>query len=251
MFNKKINLFNGDSLDFITNNIKDGSVDLILIDPPFYKVMMGEIFRLKSNNEKNFDSDYNWDSQWGTIEEYQDWLNSYAIQFKRVLKKNGSFYCFTDQKKSAYNQVIFDKYFYLRNINFWYKTNGFFTCNKAKYKYLNTGENILFYTHLKKDINTFNILYDDENYNLLEFPTCTVEQGTTIHPTQKPIRLLSYLIQKSTNENDLVLDCFGGSGSTAVACAITNRRCISIEKDKKYFDDSCLRLEKYNTDLLI
>ncbi len=51
------------------------------------------------------------------------------------------------------------------------------------------------------------------------------------HPTQKPVELLEYLIKTYTNENDVVLDPTAGSGTTAVACINTNRRCIAIEKD--------------------
>lgn len=57
-----------------------------------------------------------------------------------------------------------------------------------------------------------------------------------IHPTQKPIPLLEYLIKTYTNKNDLVLDNCAGSGSTGIACINTNRNCILIEKEKKYFD---------------
>lgn len=56
-----------------------------------------------------------------------------------------------------------------------------------------------------------------------------------LHPTQKPVALLEYLIKTYTNENDTVLDNTMGSGSTGVACINTNRRFIGIEKDEKYF----------------
>lgn len=55
------------------------------------------------------------------------------------------------------------------------------------------------------------------------------------HPTQKPTKLLEFLIKTYTNENDLVLDNTMGSGSTGVACMNTNRKFIGIEKDEKYF----------------
>lgn len=56
-----------------------------------------------------------------------------------------------------------------------------------------------------------------------------------LHPTQKPVALLEYLIKTYTNEGDTVLDNCMGSGSTGVACLNTNRRFIGIEKDEKYF----------------
>lgn len=69
---------------------------------------------------------------------------------------------------------------------------------------------------------------------------CKKESG--IHPTQKPIPLLEYLIKTYTNENDIVLDSTMGSGSTGVACVNTNRKFIGIEKDEKYYDISNERI---------
>ena len=57
-----------------------------------------------------------------------------------------------------------------------------------------------------------------------------------LHPTQKPVALLEYLIKTYTNADELVLDNCMGSGSTGIACINTNRRFIGIEKEDKYFD---------------
>lgn len=57
-----------------------------------------------------------------------------------------------------------------------------------------------------------------------------------LHPTQKPVRLLEYLIKTYSNERDVILDNCMGSGSTGVACRNTNRRFIGIELDPKYFE---------------
>jgi DNA modification methylase len=64
-----------------------------------------------------------------------------------------------------------------------------------------------------------------------------------IHPTQKPIELMERLLKICSKENDLVLDCFSGSGTTAIACHRLNRRFICIEKDKDYYEASVKRLE--------
>ena len=68
--------------------------------------------------------------------------------------------------------------------------------------------------------------------------------NTNLHPTQKPVALLEYLIKTYTNENDLVLDNCMGSGSTGVACVNTNRNFIGIELDKNYFNIAKERIEK-------
>ena len=64
-----------------------------------------------------------------------------------------------------------------------------------------------------------------------------------IHPTQKPVPLLEWLIKTYSNEGDVVLDSTMGSGSTGVACVNTNRRFIGIEKDEKYFAIAKERIE--------
>ena len=66
-----------------------------------------------------------------------------------------------------------------------------------------------------------------------------------LHPTQKPVALIEYLIRTYTNENDLVLDNCMGSGSTGIACINTNRRFIGIEKDSKYFEIAKQRIENH------
>jgi len=73
------------------------------------------------------------------------------------------------------------------------------------------------------------------------------------HPTQKPVKLFEYLIKTYTYENNIVLDCCAGSGTTAIACMNTNRNYICIEKDEKYFkimqDRIVKHCEKYNKKL--
>lgn len=65
-----------------------------------------------------------------------------------------------------------------------------------------------------------------------------------LHPTQKPVELLEYLIKTYSNENDTVLDFTMGSGSTGVACVETNRNFIGIELDKKYYDIAKQRISE-------
>ena len=64
-----------------------------------------------------------------------------------------------------------------------------------------------------------------------------------VHPTQKPVDLLEYLIKTYTNEGELVLDFTMGSGSTGVACLNTNRKFIGIELEEKYFNIAVDRME--------
>lgn len=81
----------------------------------------------------------------------------------------------------------------------------------------------------KKQTNIFNVPRDSVYNN--------------IHPTQKPVELMERILKICSNENDLVLDCFSGSGTTAVACHNLKRRFICIEKDPDYWAKSCKRLK--------
>ncbi len=97
----------------------------------------------------------------------------------------------------------------------------------------------------KKDVN-FKKTYDYKNpTTLLEFDK--IRKGS-VHPTEKPVKLLEYLIKTYTNENETVLDNCMGSGSTGVACINTNRNFIGIEKDDKYFEISKNRIEQARQD---
>ena len=79
-------------------------------------------------------------------------------------------------------------------------------------------------------------------HNVLEYPNVIGKQA--IHPTQKPVALLEYLIKTYTNEGEMVLDNTMGSGSTGVACVNTNRKFIGIELNEKYYDISCKRIKE-------
>lgn len=76
--------------------------------------------------------------------------------------------------------------------------------------------------------------------HLLEFKNEAIRH----HPTQKPVKLLEYLVKTYTNEGDTVLDNCMGSGSTGVACVNTGRDFIGIELDKAYFEIATQRIEK-------
>ena len=92
--------------------------------------------------------------------------------------------------------------------------------------------------------NTKTVSYDStERYprSVIKFSSDT--QKLSLHPTQKPVALLEYLIKTYTNEGDTVLDFTMGSGSTGVACMNTNRKFIGIERDEKYFEIAKKRIE--------
>jgi DNA modification methylase len=66
-----------------------------------------------------------------------------------------------------------------------------------------------------------------------------------IHPTQKPVGLIAHILNDFTKEKNAILDCFGGSGSTLIACEQLNRKCFMMELEPKYIDVIIARWEKF------
>lgn len=86
----------------------------------------------------------------------------------------------------------------------------------------------------------------NDNAKLWEFAP---QDKFRFHPTQKPVKLIENQLRLYSNENDLILDCFSGSGTTAVACHNLKRRFICIEKDYDYWKASVERLENAQAQL--
>lgn len=98
---------------------------------------------------------------------------------------------------------------------------------------------------------TFNRI--DEKFERPEI-LCSVtpksEKAFGNHPTQKPLYSMEWLINRLSNENDIILDCFMGSGTTGVACLNTNRRFVGIELDKAYFQIAQDRIKNHEKSIL-
>lgn len=125
--------------------------------------------------------------------------------------------------EETYNELI--KIF---NID---KYEGFKTYEELKQEYEELRQE---YEELRYTFNNLKEHHSVMNYEIVK------KQG---HITPKPVDLLEYIIKTSSNEGDLVLDCFAGSGSTGVACLNTNRQFIGIELDEKYFNIAKERIE--------
>ena len=95
--------------------------------------------------------------------------------------------------------------------------------------------------------------FGKKNYEVThKYPTNIIsikKDSKSIHPTQKPVRLLEYLIKTYTNDGDTVLDNCMGSGTTAIACMNTNRNYIGFELDKYYYELSIKRIKEYEPKL--
>jgi len=106
-------IYNEDCLTGM-GRIPDGSVDLVVMDPPYYRVM----------TEDYAGNKYDWDKQWETRDEYTEWLGKVFTQCERVLKPNGSLFCFADDMVCPWVHVEADKHFRVLNSIVWVKPNN-------------------------------------------------------------------------------------------------------------------------------
>ena len=235
----------GDCLERM-KEIPDGSVDLVLTDLPY------------QTTQNSWDSMIDLEEMW--------------VQLNRICKPNTA--------KLMFAQTPFDKILGCSNLKelkyewIWEKTTATGHLN-AKKMPMKAHENILvFYKSLPaynpqkttghKPANSYTKHQDDgSNYGETKvgisgggqtdrYPRSvqvfkTDKQKVSLHPTQKPVALLEYLIKTYTQEGETVLDFTFGSGSTGIACLNTNRKFLGIEMDANYYDIACNRLNNNQT----
>ena len=307
--------------------LPDASVDVILTDPPYYRIVAEE-----------------WDNQWESLTDFQEWVRRLAAEFRRVLRSHGSLYWFCDDKVAAYCQTVLDERFHLINSLVWEKpaTLSCLSINSGLRSFAICTERILFYEqkgasglpatgleaiHSRADCfasikaymrneraammkaRGWSKLRDFEQWvnevtktsskvsrhcwadSQYEFPTeaqyRALQSGgffrreyedlrreyedlrheyedlrrpwnndkrareiltfppaapPLIHPTQKPVGLLTYLLQRSTRPGFTVLDPFSGSGSTAAACYELGLTFLGCECSPTYHAAANVRL---------
>ena len=230
-----IDLRQGDCLE-VMKDIPDKSIDMILCDLPY-------------GTTRN---------KWDSIIP----LNDLWIQYERIIKDNGAIVLFSQMPFTAelvHSNLNLFKYEWI-----WEKDNGTGFLN-AKKMPLKKHENILVFY---KKLPTYNPQMrtgfkpykckqgrHSTNYGAYEqghitesngerYPIDIIEfkKDSGLHPTQKPVALLEYLIKTYTNEGDTVLDNCMGSGSTGIASKELNRNFIGIEIDEKYYKIACERI---------
>ena len=230
----KIELRNESCFEYL-KTIKDNSIDLVLIDPP-YEVSRDTNFASGEKTGRNTD-------RFRVSMDFGDWDNNFIgleIVIKecyRILKKSGTLICFYDLWKVTTLKDYFEKanFKQLRFIE-WVKTNPVPLNSKTNYL---TNSREIALVGVKGGKPTFNSEYDNGIYN---YPICH-DKGR-FHPTQKPVALVEDLILKHSNENDTVLDCFAGSGTTAVAAYNQNRNFIGCELSEEYYKKTIQRLKE-------
>jgi len=342
-------LHNGDCLE-IMEQIPDSSVDMVLTDPPYYKV----------KNEP-------WDRQWNKPEKFLEWLEQCVVQWHRILKPNGSLYCFASPQMNSRVDILLRKYLCVLNNIRWVKQAGWHNKTRKEdlRQFLNPWESVIFAEHygadniakgeagyqvecdklrgfvfeplrayldgerdkagwsVRKVAEAFQqktgsrtitgmaghwfssvqwVLPTKENYlwlralfsnqylrreyedlrreyedlrreykdlrreyedlrreyedlrrpfNVTAKVPCTdvwtfepVRPYKGKHPCEKPQDMLWHIINASTREEAVVLDCFMGTGSTGMACYDLNRQFIGIELNKSYFQIAKERIKE-------
>ncbi len=231
-------LINDDSYSYL-KSIEKSSIDLIITDPP-YGISKKSYFGRGEAKNKKFNKMSNNFGYWD-INPDIEFLFS---EFSRILKSSGSIVMFYDVWKSNELFEHSQKYgFKQPRICIWSKNNPV-PINSTK-NYLSNSAEFIF-TFVKGKNPTFNSKYDKGIYN---YPICHGKERME-HPTQKPLDLIMDLISKHSNPNDLILDPFSGTSTTAEACEKLNRDYICIEKDEKYYKMGIDRIDQYKQILI-
>ena len=241
-----IKLMKGDCLELM-KSIPDGSVDMVLTDPPY------------GTTACKWDSIIPLEPMWE--------------QLKRIIKPNGAIVMTASQPFTSIlgaSNVPWLKYSW-----YWRKTRATGHLNAKKMPMKDIEDVLVFYSKpptynpqgvIECDIQQHNskshslrgkvtdptsvvtggIGYKPYKQTLTNYPRQLLEfasEGGTVHPTQKPVALMEYLINTYTNEGETVLDFTMGSGTTGVACVNTNRSFVGIELDDTYFDIAEKRIQ--------
>ena len=244
-------IYNMDCLEGM-KAIPDGSVDAVICDPPF------------GTTDNEWDKALPFDELWE--------------QYWRILKPNGAVVLFGQEPFASHCRLSTP---YFRYDWIWRKTMGAGFLNAEKMPLRIHEVIMVFYQKLptynpqftqgrpyKLTNDSFTKSYgkrektvtisDGRRYpvDVLDFQGANNHPpkngvGNTIHPTQKPVDLLRYLVLTYTNEGDTVLDNCMGSGTTAIACIKERRHFIGFELNKEYFDKACKRIDNEQRQLTL
>lgn len=236
-------LIHGDCLEKM-KDIPDKSIDMILCDLPYGTTAC----------------------KWDTVIPFEPlW-----IQYKRIIKDRGAIVLFGSEPFSSYLRMSNIKQYKYDWV--WDKKIGI-GFQVAKYRPMQQHEivsifgngSVNYYPIMierpqvresklygNSDVSPIaNVKHRDRKYTHWYPKSIIIESGAdhsnVLHPTQKPVALLEYLIKTYTLEGETVLDNCMGSGSTGVACINTDRNFIGIEKDDKYFEIAKKRIEEHLT----
>jgi len=244
-------ILTGDALQILPA-LESNSAQVVIADPPYYRVL-----------------DEDWDNEWLSEDDYLQWTVRWARECKRILRDDGLLYIFGQLGKREHIWLhtcsLLAKEMQFHDMLIWDRAVGY---NERRDSFTPQYEMILVLRqsadakpYFDKDV--VRIPYDekkiaaylgDKRYkdkqareahlrkgkyatNILRVPSLKGSSKEKVgHPPQKPVALIAQLLRASCREGDLVLDPFLGSGSTAAAAEVNNRRWIGVEKNPEYVE---------------
>jgi DNA modification methylase len=225
--------------------IDNESVDLIFTDPPYYQNRAQNITSLK--NHKDVVTEFKFDG-YTSEQEYLQFIENVLRECYRVAKNGASGYLWCGDDFVSYINRITEKVgFQFRKVIHWHKTNPFPAIHTRK-MFANSMELLVHFS--KGTPKTWNHKQVNEMHNFIEAPICMGKERKK-HQTQKPLKVCVPFIEISSNKNDLILDPFMGSGTTAVAALMANRNFTGFEIDSNYckiIDERINEFLQKNTD---
>ena len=243
--------------------LDDNSIDLVYFDPPFFTQ------KTHSLKTKNNSKQYEFDNKFSSQSEYLELIENVLTECKRVLKETGSVFLHCDKTASHHIRVVIDKIFGLDNfqseivwsykrwsnskkgllnghqIIFFYSKSKDFKFNTIYTNYSATTNIDQILQERERDVNGKSVYKKDENGNVVigkekkgvplsdvwDIPYLNPKaKERTGYPTQKPVLLLNQIISIASDEGDIVLDPFCGSGTTCVSAKHLKRNYIGIDK---------------------
>lgn len=227
-------IYCGDSKELI-NNIEDNSIDLVVIDPPY---------KIRPKTSGNGSLAVAVQKYTGELErdnltnEYDKTILNDLI---RVMKKINIYIWCNGEQVPYYIDFFVKQNKCKMEILIWNKTNAMPLYSN---RYLSDKEYCLYF---RKSGYCQPKCYEDAK-TVFQTPINIKDKKKWFHPTIKPLPIIRKLIRNSTKEGDVVLDCFLGSGTTAVACILENRKYIGIELNEKYYDIAKQRIKEIEGD---
>lgn len=238
-------LINDDTLE-ATKQMEDKTFDMIFADPPYF--LSGDGITCSGGKMVSVNKG-TWDKSLSVAEKHE-FNRKWIRECYRILKDDGTIWISgTLHNIYSIGMALEEEGFKIINNITWQKTNP--PPNLACKTFTHSTETVLwarkdlkgvkykFNYKLMKELNGNKQMKDVWTTSL----TKPSEKKFGKHPTQKPLELLEKIILASTNENDLILDPFSGSGTTGIAASMLNRNYVGIDKEKTYLDISIKRYE--------
>jgi site-specific DNA-methyltransferase (adenine-specific) len=256
----------GDTLENL-KKLPDNSIDLIFADPPYWLRVDGILNRVNGSVYDGCDDE--WD-KFNTLADYQNFTREWIGECKRVLKDNGSFWVIGGmQCIYTIGSIMQELGMWIINDVIWHKTNP--TPNFKGTRLNNAHETLIWAVKKEKARYTFNyktakelnrdtVSYSDYDFGIRKqmgsvwrIPVCQGAErlkdanGVKLHSTQKPEELLYRIIAINSKINDIVLDPFGGTMTTAAVSKRMGRRYISFDNNQTYCDYGQRRVNNTET----